>query len=214
MAGPVPAIHVLLTERPQGGMPGTRPGDGGEIRDRRSVASSASAQRLVEEPAAFVELVQRGLQPPQVFTRNAARAGHRRDQPLRRRRLGPKILSRELRFGLRAAVAEQCRQQREQAAAALGLAGGGIRGVYLLDQFVDVRLLGPGLPGCLHESDALLADDPLHTTDGVALAVEEMADAAQKRHIVRAVVTAAAAALHWFYFAESAFPKPQHMLWH
>ena len=70
------------------------------------------------------------------------------------------------------------------------------------------------MPGRLHEFDALLADDPLDATDGVALAVKQMADAAQERNVVGAVVAAAAATFHRLYFAEAAFPKPQDVLRH
>ena len=102
-----------------------------------------------------------------------------------------------------------------KAAAALRL-GGGFGRVDLLDQFVGVVLLisDNRVSGRLHEFYALLADDALHAANGVALAVEQMADAAQERNVIGPVVAPAAAALHRFYFAETAFPKPKHVLRH
>src|SRR5919197_599133 len=52
----------------------------------------------------------------------------------------------------------------------------------------------------------------LHAADGIALAVEQMADAAQEIEVVGAVVAASAAALHRLDLAEAAFPEPQHVL--
>ena len=74
------------------------------------------------------------------------------------------------------------------------------------------RLRRAFLPDRLHEFLALLAQNALHATDGVALAVEQVTNAAQQIHIVGTVIAPAAAALHRLDFAETAFPKPQHVL--
>src|SRR5262249_39845901 len=60
----------------------------------------------------------------------------------------------------------------------------------------------------------LLAQDPLHPADRVALAVEEVADAAQEIDVVRPVVAAAAAALHRAGLGKPALPEAQPLLRH
>ena len=74
---------------------------------------------------------------------------------------------------------------------------------------------GCGAPSC-HTActnfDALLAQDALHAADGVALAVEQMADAAQQIDVVGPVIAPPAAALHRLDVAEAAFPETQHVL--
>src|SRR5262245_8780655 len=69
-------------------------------------------------------------------------------------------------------------------------------------------------PDRLHEARPLLAQDPLHAADRVALAVQEVADAAEEIDVVRPVVAAAAAALHRADLGEAAFPEAQHVLRH
>src|SRR5260370_604861 len=74
------------------------------------------------------------------------------------------------------------------------------------------RLRRPRLPDILHEAPTLLAQQPVDARDGVALAIEEMTDAAQKIEVVRSIVAASPAALHRPDLAEAAFPEAQHML--
>ncbi len=62
------------------------------------------------------------------------------------------------------------------------------------------------------EAGALLLEDALDAADGVALAVEQVADAAQKLDVVGTVVTPSAAALEWFDLRKAGFPKPQDVL--
>src|SRR6185437_9875611 len=60
--------------------------------------------------------------------------------------------------------------------------------------------------------DTVLLQDALHPADGVACAVQELADATQKVDVVGAVIAPPAGALHRPDLAESAFPETQHML--
>jgi hypothetical protein len=60
--------------------------------------------------------------------------------------------------------------------------------------------------------DALLAEDLLHTLDGVTLGVKQMPNTAQKLHIFRAIVTAPTAPLHGTDLREACFPESQNML--
>src|SRR5262249_15292702 len=62
------------------------------------------------------------------------------------------------------------------------------------------------------EFRALLLENALDAADGVALAVEEMADAAQELDVVRPVVAAAAAALQGLDLRETRLPEAQDML--
>src|SRR5215475_6173138 len=59
----------------------------------------------------------------------------------------------------------------------------------------------------------MLLENALHPADGVALAIEQAADAPEQVDVVGAVVAAAAAALHRLDLREARFPEPQHMLW-
>ena len=70
----------------------------------------------------------------------------------------------------------------------------------------------PGLPDVLHELDAVILQDALRAADRVALAVEQMADAAQQIDVVGPVIAAAAAALHRLDLLEAGFPEAQHVL--
>ena len=74
------------------------------------------------------------------------------------------------------------------------------------------RLRRAFLPDGLHEPDALLAQDSLHAADGVALAVKQMADAAQQIDVVGPVIAPAAAALHRLDVAKARLPEAQHVL--
>src|SRR5215471_8427481 len=64
----------------------------------------------------------------------------------------------------------------------------------------------------LHRADALLAQDALHTPDSIAVAIQQMPDAAQKINILRTIIASTAAALHWPDMRETTLPKPQHVL--
>src|SRR5665213_795909 len=68
------------------------------------------------------------------------------------------------------------------------------------------------LPHGLNEFCPLLAQNPLHATDRVAFAVQQMANAAQEIDVVRTVIAPAAAAFHRFDFGKPAFPEAQHVL--
>jgi hypothetical protein len=119
-------------------------------------------------------------------------------------------------------VPEQRRQDAEKSASASGLlfrqaavrqaldAGVGEALVALAHR--ARRLRRAALPHRLDEFDALVLEDALHAADGVALAVEQVANAAQKIDVLRAVVTPPAAALHRLDLGKSRFPKPQHVL--
>ena len=74
------------------------------------------------------------------------------------------------------------------------------------------RLGGARLPDALHELDAVVLEDALRAADRVALAVEQMADAAQEIDVVGAVIAPAAAALQRLDLLEAGFPKSQHVL--
>jgi len=85
----------------------------------------------------------------------------------------------------------------------------------------DVRVFGAmqaaearhlAAPSPNDEACAMLLQDALHTLDGVALAIKELAYSAQKVDVVGAVVTPAAAAFHRPDLREASFPKSQHML--
>src|SRR5258708_1633321 len=65
----------------------------------------------------------------------------------------------------------------------------------------------------LDRGDAMLLQDALHPADGVALAVQQTADAFEQIDVVRAVIAPAAAALHRLDLGEPRLPKPQYVLW-
>ena len=112
-------------------------------------------------------------------------------------------------------AADQRRQPAAQAAClvgGLGLGRYGFFGNILVFARAMRRLRRAFLPNDSHEFPALLAQDALHAADGVALAIEEMADAAQKIEIVGTIIAPPAAALHRLDIAETAFPKSQHVL--
>ena len=72
--------------------------------------------------------------------------------------------------------------------------------------------VGRGGAGRKTSHAALLAQDALDAADGIALAVEEMADAAQEADVVGTIVAPSAAALERLDLAEAALPEAQHML--
>ena len=93
--------------------------------------------------------------------------------------------------------------------------GGANLGFGEIDRLAGLDLGAHGqfsAPGADDEARALLLEDALHALDGVALAVEEMADAAQQIDIVGPVVAPAAAALHRLDLREPRLPEAQHML--
>src|SRR5690606_19424623 len=53
----------------------------------------------------------------------------------------------------------------------------------------------------------------LDALDGVSLIVEHMANALDQLHVLRAIIAAAAPALHGLYLREAGFPETKHMLW-
>src|SRR5690606_3523776 len=61
--------------------------------------------------------------------------------------------------------------------------------------------------------DAVLAQDLLYALDGVAFAMQEMANAAQQLEILGPIVATTAAALHRFDLVELDLPEAQHVLW-
>src|SRR5690242_9079867 len=74
------------------------------------------------------------------------------------------------------------------------------------------RLRRALLPDSLNEFRALLAQYPLHSANGVAFAIEQVAYSAEQIDIVGAVVPPPTATLHRFDLVKAAFPKAQHVL--
>ena len=64
----------------------------------------------------------------------------------------------------------------------------------------------------LRQAAPAFLEQALHALDGVAVFVEQRADAAQEVDILRPIIAPAAAALERPDLAELAFPEPQHML--
>src|SRR5262249_12392700 len=82
-------------------------------------------------------------------------------------------------------------------------------GEALADGFLD-RAEGDGggtVREPLHRLDAVLLEDPLHATDGIALAVEQATDALEQIDVIGAVVAAAAAPLHRLDLGEARLPE-------
>src|SRR5215813_2058781 len=178
---------------------GERPTDAPTIDARNDL--DFFRQRRVQKPAAFGQIVERSLQFLRVLARQSAR---RRRHRVRR---GGALM-----FGTRRSLtagspAQQWQAQRACALGRLAL----LDGVILFGRLAG-WLRRARLPDVLHEAHALLAQQTLDATDGVALAVEEMADAAQKIEVVRAIIAPPAAALHRPDLTEAAFPEPQHVL--
>jgi hypothetical protein len=73
-------------------------------------------------------------------------------------------------------------------------------------------LRGSVLPNDLDEFLTLLAQDALYAANGIALAVEQVANTTQQVDVVRAIIAPTASTLHWFDFVKAAFPKAQHVL--
>jgi hypothetical protein len=54
----------------------------------------------------------------------------------------------------------------------------------------------------------------LHTLDGVAIGIKQMADTTEQIHVLRPVITSPPAPFQRLYLGEFAFPKAQNMLRH
>jgi hypothetical protein len=63
-------------------------------------------------------------------------------------------------------------------------------GFLILLSGVPRRLRRAGLPDVLHEMHPLLPQETLNAADGIALAIEEMADSAQEIEVLRPVIAA------------------------
>jgi hypothetical protein len=74
------------------------------------------------------------------------------------------------------------------------------------------RLVRAFAPDILNERQALFAQDALHAADGIALAIEQVAYAAQQVDVVGTVVAPAAAALERADLGEAALPEAQYVL--
>src|ERR1700733_6372660 len=70
------------------------------------------------------------------------------------------------------------------------------------------RPIGQPLDG----SDTVFLENALHATDGVALAIQQAADAPEQIDIIGAVVATAAAALHRLDLGKPCLPEPQDVL--
>src|SRR6516225_2270934 len=117
-----------------------------------------------------------------------------------------------LAFGTLRSFAAHSSAQRRQLHRSCAFGRHGLLDCAILLGRLTARLRRPRLPDILHEAHTLLAQQTLDATDGVALAREEMTDAAEKIEVVRAIVAAPPAALHRPDLAEAAFPEAQHML--
>ena len=74
------------------------------------------------------------------------------------------------------------------------------------------RLCGAGFPDPLDELDAVILEDALRTPNRIALAVEQVLDAAQQIDVVGPVIAPAAAALQRLDLLEARFPESQDVL--
>src|ERR1700730_2752345 len=117
-----------------------------------------------------------------------------------------------LTFGTLRSFAAHSGAQQQQLHRGCALGGHRLLDCAILLGRLAGRLRRPRLPNILHETHPLRAQQTLDATDGVALAIEEMTDAAQKMEVVRSIVAASPAALHRPDLAEAAFPEAQHML--
>jgi hypothetical protein len=61
--------------------------------------------------------------------------------------------------------------------------------------------------------NALLAQNALHTFDGVTFIIKQVANALQERDVRGPVVASATRALHRLDLAKAGFPETKHMLW-
>src|SRR4029078_4643855 len=62
------------------------------------------------------------------------------------------------------------------------------------------------------EARSVLAQDLLHSPDGVAVVIEQEANAAEQSHVLRPVIASAAAPFHRLELGEFGFPEAQHVL--
>src|SRR6185437_483004 len=79
---------------------------------------------------------------------------------------------------------------------------------------VDRRQRGASAPDRLHKARALLAQNALYAADSVALAIQQVAHAAQQIDIFGTVEAPSSAPLHRPDLCEPAFPKAQYVLRH
>src|SRR5262249_57858320 len=117
----------------------------------------------------FGQSVERSLQFLHILAR----------QPARRRRHRARGVGVLIFETLRSFAAGSPAQQR-QARRACALGRLGLRDCVILLGGLTGRLWRARLPDILHEAHALLAQQTLDATDGVALALEEMADGGPK----------------------------------
>ena len=75
------------------------------------------------------------------------------------------------------------------------------------------RIEAESLPGGDDMAKTLFLQDPLHTLDGIAFAIEQAADSPQQFDVVGAIIAATTAALHRLDLGKPGFPEPQDMLW-
>jgi len=169
-------------------------------RDRDQLRCVGS-QRGIDHSPAFAELVQCGLQLAQLV-RAQARRRCRRNANARRKRLTDIHL-------------DLCRRRFDHAEnIACGPVGRQLIGIIRNLVFADrrPRLRRARLPHGLHEFWPLLAQNSLHTADGIALAVKQMPDAAEEIHVVGTILPPPSGTLHWPDLREPAFPEAQHVL--
>ena len=133
--------------------------------------------------------MQSTLQPPDVVARELRGGWRRRNRHGRHRRLEGRRF--RIVFGTRGERRLQQSKQRSRGFVGRQLLGL-FRRFFLLRK--DRRLCRARLPHGLHEFWTLLAQDALDAADRVALAVQQMLDAAQKVDVVRPVVAAPAGA--------------------
>src|SRR5262245_46085982 len=62
------------------------------------------------------------------------------------------------------------------------------------------------------EAWSMLAQNLLHSPDGVAIVIEQEANAAEQSHVLRPVIAAAAAPFHRLELGEFGLPEAQHVL--
>ena len=128
----------------------------------------------VQQAAAFAELEQSGLKLSEILSRHC-RTDRRRS-------------------GLRPAMlCGMSRRARRLLDIRLGCIFDAICVLLVVVETSVRRLFGIRLPDRLHEFQSLVAQNSLHAADGVALAIEQMMDAAQQVDVIGPVIAPAAA---------------------
>src|SRR5499427_8786527 len=100
-----------------------------------------------------------------------------------------------LTFGTLRSFAAHSGAQQRQLHRSCAFGGHGLLDCAILLGRLAGRLRRARLPDILHEAHTLFAQQTLDATDGVALAIEEMTDAAKKIEVIGAIVAAPPAAL-------------------